>query len=248
MWDWLLLPIDSQRLHDLDWLISWHARLMVLAWVILAPIAVITARFFKILPRQNWPAVMDSQLWWHMHWGIHTVVLLLSLCGVGLVVWYSGGLYLNSLHSYLGATVLLFLSLQVVSGLLRGSKGGPVATGNNSLQRGDHYDMTLRRRTFERVHKSVGYMSLAVAASAVFAGLWHVNAPRWMWLLICAWYVSIVLLYVSFQRAGWAADTYEAIWGPDPQHPGNTLPSRRWGMRRRTAESDDSDKSRSNTH
>lgn len=233
MLEWWLQPVDSQRLHDLHVLISWHARLMVLAWVILSPIAVIFARYFKIMPRQDWPAVRDNQLWWRVHWIVHTLVLLLNLVSLGLVLWYLPELALDSLHSYLGAGVLFLLLLQFSSGLLRGTKGGPALRGEMGSVRGDHYDMSLRRRAFERIHKSMGYLTLVLAAVTVYAGLWHVNGPRWMWLLISVWYVVLVLLYIALQKAGRAADTYEAIWGPGPEHPGNSLPSRRWGMRRR---------------
>lgn len=232
MWEWLAQPLDAQRLHDLDTLISWHARLMVLAWVVLAPLAVLGARYLKILPGQDWPRVADSQLWWRLHWGTQLAVFLLSLGGLALVLWWTGQFRLASAHACLGTGVLLLMLFQLGSGLLRGSKGGPSERNRGGSMRGDHYDMTLRRRLFEWLHKSVGYLTLLLAACAVFAGLWQVNAPRWMAVVIVLWYGVLLVLNVSLQRAGWAADTYEAIWGPDPRHPGNRLPSRGWGMRR----------------
>ena len=51
--DWLLAPIDPTRAHEVGLAISWHARLMVLGWGILAPLAVIIARFFKVMPGQD---------------------------------------------------------------------------------------------------------------------------------------------------------------------------------------------------
>ena len=62
MWDWLLGPIDPSRAHEVGTLISWHARTMVLAWGILAPLAVMIARFFKVLPSQNWPGELDNPI------------------------------------------------------------------------------------------------------------------------------------------------------------------------------------------
>lgn len=37
---------------------------MVLAWVILLPLGVLIARFFKITPHQSWPASPDNKFWW----------------------------------------------------------------------------------------------------------------------------------------------------------------------------------------
>jgi hypothetical protein len=38
--------------------------------------------------------------------------------------------------------------------------------------------------------------------------------------------------FARWQRAGRCIDTYQAIWGPDPAHPGNRRPPVGWGVRR----------------
>jgi hypothetical protein len=81
--------------------------------------------------------------------------------------------------------------------------------------------MTLRRLVFERVHKSVGYAALGLSAAAVLTGMWQANAPHWMWMLIPGWWIVLVAVFVAFQRRGRVIDTYVALWGPDPSHPGN---------------------------
>ena len=57
--EWLLSPIDGARAHEVGFAVSWHARTMVLGWGVIAPLAVILARFFKILPGQDWPRALD---------------------------------------------------------------------------------------------------------------------------------------------------------------------------------------------
>jgi hypothetical protein len=57
--DWLLAPIDATRAHEVGFAVSWHARSMVLAWAVLAPLAVVIARYFKVLPGQDWPRELD---------------------------------------------------------------------------------------------------------------------------------------------------------------------------------------------
>lgn len=230
MWDWLLAPIDPDRLHDVRWAVSWHGRAMVLAWGVLAPLAVIIARFFKILPGQDWPRTLDTPFWWRCHWIGQTMVLILSVAGLVLVL--PSDLSTMPLHGWMGYGVLVGLTAQVLLGIFRGSKGGPTASAPDGSQRGHHYDMTPWRRMFERVHKSVGYGTLLLALATILMGLWTANAPGWMWLVLALWWPVLVAAFVVLQRRGLAIDTYQAIWGDDPRHPGNALPSPGWGMRR----------------
>lgn len=117
----------------------------------------------------------------------------------------------------LGWTLLALGVLQIVFGALRGSKGGPTSL---SL-RGDHYDMTARRQWFERLHKGLGWLALALVLPAIALGLRAADAPRWMSLILAAWWLVLRLAAWRLQRAGRCIDTYQAIWGPDPAHPGN---------------------------
>ncbi len=232
MWEWIASPVDPSRIHAVGFAVSWHGRSMVLAWSVLAPLAVIGARFLKILPWQDWPRELDNQLWWRGHWMGQAIVLLLTVFAIGLVLGATGGRG-PTWHGAFGLGLLALLLLQVGLGVFRGSKGGPTAPARDGSTRGDHYDMTRWRRVFEATHKALGYALLGLAAVTILLGLWQANAPRWMWALIVAWWAALALLAVVLQRRGWAADTYEAIWGPDPAHPGNRMPPRGWGMRRR---------------
>lgn len=230
MWEWLAAPLFMDRPHELTFAQQWHARFMFLAWGMLAPLAIIIARFFKILPRQDWPTQLDSQLWWRVHWIGQSLVLVFTLVAVSFV--YQLDLSALSLHSQFGYVVLLLVLFQIALGYFRGSKGGPTAPQANGSLSGDHYDMNLRRRVFEVLHKSLGYCLLLLSVLTIVIGLWHVNAPRWMWVSIGCWWMLLVVVFVKLQRSGYAIDTYQAIWGPDPQHPGNRTQSAGWGMRK----------------
>lgn len=226
MWEWLLSPIDPSRAHEVGSAISWHARAMVLGWGVLAPLAVLIARFMKVLPGQNWPREVDSQLWWRTHWMGQSFVLVLTFIGIALVM--PPDLASMSLHNWCGYGVLVGLFAQVLLGLFRGTKGGPT----DATLRGDHYDMTPWRRMFEALHKSVGYGVLVLAAVTILLGLWKANAPNWMWLALALWWPALVMLFIGLQKRGLAVDTYQAIWGDDPNHPGNAMPHPGWGVRR----------------
>jgi hypothetical protein len=230
--NWLLSPFDPSRAHLVDSAVAWHGRLMVVAWGFLLPLGVLVARFFKIMPRQRWPDEIDSRVWWRSHLALQYTGGLVMLAGLGSLIigghWRGAG----HVHGLMGYAVLALGVSQFLAGWLRGSKGGPT----EPEVRGDHYDMTPRRRIFESFHKSAGYTALLLAVAAILTGLWHANAPRWMGLVLLGWWLLFVAAYVLLQKRGRAIDTYQAIWGPDRSHPGNTARSGGWGMRRPTAE------------
>lgn len=229
IFEWLINPIDPGRMHNVGFAVSWHARSMTLAWGVLAPLAVFVARYFKVLPWQDFPRELDSTVWWRSHWMANSLVFFLTIIGIVLI--YTPSIII-SLHGILGYTVFVLAMVQIGLGLYRGTKGGPTAPSPDGSVRGDHYDMTPWRLAFEKLHKSIGYATLFIAAVAIILGLWHANAPRWMWIVILGWWIILAICAVILQRRGWAFDTYQAIWGPGLEHPGNRIPSQGWGMQR----------------
>lgn len=230
MLEWLLLPVDPSRVHELSVAISWHARLMVIGWGFVAPLAVIIARFFKVMPGQDWPRELDNVTWWRTHWIGQTLVFVLTILALALVV--TDGIAARSLHQICGYFVVAGVLVQVLLGIFRGSKGGPTAPGRDGTMRGDHYDMTPKRLMFEKLHKTIGYAVIILAAFTILLGLWQVNAPRWMWLVQISWWCLLIGCFYALQKRGMAMDTYQAIWGPDPSLPGNRGPGTGWGVRR----------------
>jgi hypothetical protein len=51
-------------------------------------------------------------------------------------------------------------------------------------------------------------------------------------LVLALWWALLGAAFARWQRAGRCIDTYQAIWGPDPAHPGNRRPPVGWGVRR----------------
>ncbi len=215
---YLLEPASGAAGHVLDTKIAWHGRVMVLAWGVLIPLGIVVARFMKVLPGQAWPQRLDNPSWWHAHRTTQYSGVVLSLVGAALA-WSAAKNpdMLRSAHTTLGWMVVGLGLAQVVAGFLRGSKGGP--TGQT--MRGDHYDMTPRRVWFERLHKAVGYSAILLACATLLLGLAAADAPRWMWIALIAWWLFIGAIGVRWQAQGRAFDTYQAIWGPGEEHPGN---------------------------
>ena len=56
---WLATPLSGAAHHALKPWLYWHARSMVLGWSVLLPLGILIARFFKIIPGQDWPRVLD---------------------------------------------------------------------------------------------------------------------------------------------------------------------------------------------
>lgn len=215
---YLLEPASGASSHVLDGRVAWHGRLMVLAWGVLIPLGIVVARFLKVVPGQPWPQRLDNPAWWHAHRTTQYAGVALSLLGAALA-WsaVASPNPLRSLHTTLGWLVVLLGLAQVAAGALRGSKGGPTGLA----MRGDHYDMTPRRVWFERFHKGAGYGALLLACATLLLGLAAADAPRWMWIVLIAWWLLIGALALRWQTQGRALDTYQAIWGPGEEHPGN---------------------------
>lgn len=213
-------------------LISWHGRLMVLAWAVLIPIGILLARYFKVLPGQDWPNQLDNRTWWHGHLLLQHLGVALTIAGFTLVLIETGGGSQQLEHWLPGHVVVGVCILLMLAGWLRGSKGGPTEPASDGSLSGDHYDMTRRRVVFEYLHKFGGYCVLAVAVLALFTGLWHANAARWMWIVMTLWWLCLIALFVHLQRRGMALDTYQAIWGKDDAHPGNRRKPIGLGVRR----------------
>ena len=232
LFSWWLSPIDGAAEHHLpDWLI-WHARTMVLAWAILLPLGALAARYFKVMPNQDWPRQIDNRAWWHAHQVLQYSGVALMLLGLYLS-WNQGSksTIVGMLHSYAGLCVIALGMLQILSAWLRGSKGGPT----EPHMRGDHYDMTMHRQRFEWIHKTFGWLAVGLAIATVLLGLLAANAPRWMVLVLCAWWLALIIIGWRLEKAGRCIDTYQAIWGVDPKHPGNQRLHLGWRMRRHHA-------------
>ncbi|KAJ54613.1 cytochrome B561 [Actibacterium mucosum KCTC 23349] len=222
MLEWLLSPVDPTRGHEVGVFLSWHARMMVVAWAFLVPTGILAARFFKIWPGQDWPRQLDNRNWWVIHRSVQYAAAVVMVVGLGLVLLAPpSDVVLPGPHALMGWTVLALAALQIAGGILRGSKGGPTEPAPDGSLRGDHFDMTPRRLAFEYIHKTMGYLAFLLSVATVLSGLWQANGPVWMWIVLCGWWVCLMLAFVLLQKRGRAIDTYQAIWGNDPDLPGN---------------------------
>ncbi len=227
--DWLATPLSGAAQHHIAPWAYWHARCMVLGWGVLLPLGALAARYFKVTPGQRWPQQLDNKAWWHAHRTLQWAGIAAMSLGAWLAWGHGSGAGTAArLHAAAGWALVVLGWLQIAAGLWRGSKGGPT----DDTLRGDHYDMTPRRIGFERWHKGLGWLAVLAASGVTALGLVVADAPRWMALMLAAWWVLLVLAAWRWQRQGRCVDTYQAIWGPDPRHPGNHIEPIGWGIRR----------------
>lgn len=224
-------PLSGVSSHYIAPWASWHARAMVLSWGLLIPAGALAARYFKVLPGQPWPDQLDNKGWWNAHRSCQYLGMMLAAVGVALA-WNRGtqATTVANWHHWLGWMVVSAGVVQLLSAWLRGTKGGPTS----QTMRGDHYDMTVHRKTFEHVHKGLGWLALCVAIATIVLGLIAADAPRWMVVALSLWWLALLTLGWYWQRRGRCIDTYQAIWGPEPQHPGNQRSPIGWGVHRPT--------------
>ncbi|MEW5318282.1 MAG: hypothetical protein WDW38_009515 [Sanguina aurantia] len=105
--------------------VNWHGGMMVTAWVALAPLGIIIAR-------HKWLLVGRGQLWSQLHRGIQAAAALLAL--IGFIIPFStfgAGFELDSsdtpttIHSTLGALMMLLLSIHVTLAFFRPAPDTP---------------------------------------------------------------------------------------------------------------------------
>jgi hypothetical protein len=238
---WLLAPISGGADHSVLGGVAWHGRLMVVAWLILAPLSIVIARFYKVTSGQDWPRFLDNPFWFIWHRRLGCLAGALMLVALGAIYWSNGAQFQRiGFHAIAGWCVMFFGAILIISALLRGTHGGPM----NPMTRkpvppeqwhGDHYSMTRRRIVFEHVHKSLGYVVLPLALLAILSGLWMADAPNWMWIVVAVISLVFVAIFVRLQRYGRRIDTYQAVWGIDKDLPGNRrIRPIGWGIRRHT--------------
>jgi hypothetical protein len=202
---------------------------MVLAWGVCLPLGALIARYFKVMPHQDWPRVLDNKTWWHAHRALQYTGIFCMTLGLFLIYGSMGSDRLtHQAHRWAGWCVIVAAWFQMAGGIWRGSKGGPTDQQMN----GDHYDMTVWRCVFERLHKSIGWLAILSAIPVTLLGLHIADAPRWMLLTLCLWWLFLAIIATQLQRKGVCIDTYQAIWGTDRSMPGMKRQPIGWGIRR----------------
>lgn len=211
---------------EIHW--DYHAYLMVGIWFVLVPLCILAIRFGK--PKPSLYGItkkisVTNPLWWWFTFhklGLYLAVIL-SLGGVAVAMTVSGG-FSASMHAIFGILTVFFGCMQVVSSWFRGRHGGKYyATADPEdpeTWRGDHYNMTTRRRLFEAYHKTAGYLAMLCAAGAVGSGLMQFHLPILASILLVV-AAGLFVLWMVLTYKGLQHDGYRAVFGYGLEHPYN---------------------------
>jgi hypothetical protein len=216
------LLLGLWRLEGFTGALLLHAGLMITAWAAVLPAGAIVARWMKVTRGQDFPRVLDNKTWWHWHRALQYAGVALSTLGFIAIIHATGGSFATT-HGWIGLAVVLLGWAQVIAGWLRGSKGGPTDRGADPARpgtwRGDHFDMTPRRHAFEAIHKTGGWIAIALSVAAIMTGVAPFGGPDWLLLLVCGAWLAALVAATRFVRDRRHHDTYVAIWGPDLRSP-----------------------------
>jgi hypothetical protein len=217
------------RTIEINW--NYHAILMTGIWLILVPICIVWLRYFKPEPRPH--GIRDQikilsrdWVWFNAHkYGLYLAVVL-SLGGLLVAVTVSQGISWT-MHSIFGLATIVLGCFLALSALLRGTHGGRyyynADPDDPSTWKGDHYEMTPRRRWFEAFHKTAGYLACFFAFGAVGSGLMQYPMPALLGVVLATILVLFVLC-IRLEFKGRAYDNYLSCFGTDPDNPGNLKP------------------------
>lgn len=120
-----------------------HGCMMVISWIVLAPNAILFARYFKFI----FPSVKpcNIQFWFHIHRPFMMCVTLASLAAFITILWDNKWSWVDYeidmiefIHSIFGICTIGFSVIQMILGTLRPDKDHP------------------RRCVFNHVHRTLG--------------------------------------------------------------------------------------------
>ncbi|KAK9699510.1 hypothetical protein RND81_08G178200 [Saponaria officinalis] len=181
----LLTHGSAETEQDLRPVLTVHGFMMFLAWGILLPGGVLSARYLKHLKGDGW---------FKIHVYLQYSGLVIVFLGFLFAVAELKGLYITSLHVKLGMTAIILACFQPINALLRPKKptsGEPASS---------------RRIIWEYSHVIVGRTSIIIGMAALLTGMKHLgerygeDVRRLTWALIC-WFLigGVTILYLEYR-------------------------------------------------
>ena len=143
-----------------------HGTLMLLSWGFLLPGGIVAARFLKY---------RTDSLWFKIHRIVQPLGLVLALAG-----WWTAlsgpfnvlgsGVYdVSFAHAVMGTVAMVLGLLQPVNAYFRPHK--PDGGAGNSSEDQDFAVVSTKRKTWEFLHKTTGYVAATIAVINCFIGM-----------------------------------------------------------------------------
>ncbi|KAK1394421.1 DOMON domain, Cytochrome b561/ferric reductase transmembrane, DM13 domain protein [Heracleum sosnowskyi] len=150
----LLVSGSAEAEEDLRPVLSVHGFMMFLAWGILLPGGILSARYLKHLKGDGW---------FKIHVYMQYSGLAIIFLGFLFAVAELRGLYLDSIHVKFGMGAIILACVQPVNAYLRPKKSasGEIVSSNRIM--------------WEYIHVIVGRCSIVVGMAALFSGMKHLG-------------------------------------------------------------------------
>ncbi|KAF1002940.1 cytochrome b561, DM13 and DOMON domain-containing protein At5g54830 [Apium graveolens] len=183
----LLVSGSAEAEEDLRPVLAVHGFMMFLAWGILLPGGILSARYLKHLKGDGW-----FKIHVYMQYSGLSIIFLGFLFAVAEL----RGLYLDSLHVKFGMGAIILACVQPVNAYLRPKKSasGEIVSSNRIL--------------WEYIHVIVGRCSIVVGMAALFSGMKHLgerydgeNVQGVTWALII-WFLigTFTIVYLEYRE------------------------------------------------
>ncbi|KAL5783030.1 hypothetical protein ACOSP7_008059 [Xanthoceras sorbifolium] len=183
----LLMRGSAEAEQDLRPVLAVHGFMMFLAWGILLPGGILSARYLKHVKGDGW-----YQIHVYLQYSGLAIILLAVLFAVAEL----RGFYISSLHVKFGITALCLACIQPVNAYLRPNKptNGEVVSS--------------RRLFWEYSHSIIGRCAIIAGIAGLFSGMKHlgeryggenVHGLNWaliMWFLVGA----LMVMYLEFRE------------------------------------------------
>lgn len=125
-------------------LMKLHGVVMMVVFMVFIPVAALVARYYK-------PILPDS--WFKVHMTMMVLSVAATLCGLGLILWHTGGKLTEGVHQYIGLVCIGLAVLQPAYGFLRPPLGN-----------------TTRRKVFNVVHRLGAISIISLGMFNLFSG------------------------------------------------------------------------------
>lgn len=183
----LLMRGSAEAEEDLRPVLAVHGFMMFLAWGILLPGGILSARYLKHIKGDGW-----FQIHVYLQYSGLSIVFLGFLFAVAEL----RGLSFSSLHVKFGMLAIVLAIAQPINAYLR-----PKKTGAGE-------EVSSKRRVWEYIHVIVGRGAIVVGIAALITGMKHLgeryddeDVHRLMWALILWIFVGfLTVIYLEFRE------------------------------------------------
>ncbi|WCJ30365.1 Cytochrome b561 DM13 and DOMON domain-containing protein At5g54830 [Euphorbia peplus] len=196
----LLMRGSTEAEQDLRPVLAVHGFMMFLAWGILLPGGILSARYLKHVKGDGW---------YQIHVYLQYSGLAIVLLGLLFAVAELGGFYVSSLHVKFGLIAIFLACAQPINASIR-----PKRPANGE-------EVSSKRIIWEYSHIITGRCAAVAGVAALFSGIKHLkdrygsdNLHGYSWALIAWFFMGVlIIIYLEYrEKARRRAQVFRSNW------------------------------------